>query len=89
MVSYIRLLGYSEKDMERYFNNPKALMPRIVRVSIGMYNTFEEVDRFLYSLNIIAMNKNYYIKKYEFQLNEKVTLIKCDFFIILFYKFVI
>ena len=61
----IRLLGYSEKDMERYFNNEKALMPGMVRASIGMYNTFEEIDRFLHSLKTIAMNKNYYLKKYE------------------------
>ncbi|MCT4620380.1 MAG: aminotransferase class V-fold PLP-dependent enzyme [Marinisporobacter sp.] len=60
-----RLLGYSEKDMAYYFDNQKALLPGMVRASIGMYNTFEEIDRLIYSLNTIVTNKNYYVKKYE------------------------
>lgn len=60
-----KLLGYSEKDMEYYFNNKEAPLPGMVRVSIGMYNTFEEVNRLIYSLNTIIMNKEHYFKKYE------------------------
>lgn len=60
-----RLLGYSEKNMAHYFKNQEALMPGMVRASIGMYNTFKEMDRLHNSLNIIAMNKDYYIEKYE------------------------
>lgn len=60
-----KLLGYSDKDMQYYFNNPNALLPGLVRASIGMYNTFEEVDKLIYSLNTIARNKNHYIRKYE------------------------
>lgn len=60
-----RLLGFTERDMEYYFKNPKALLPGMVRVSFGLYNNYYEIDRLIYALNRIVMNKNYYINKYS------------------------
>ena len=60
-----RLLGYSQKDMDYYFNHPDAILPGMVRMSIGMYNTFEEIDRFIDALKTIAENKNRYINEYD------------------------
>lgn len=60
-----KLLGYSQSDMTYFFNNPDALLPGMVRASIGMYNTYEEMDKFLNHLNEIAVNKDNYVKNYE------------------------
>lgn len=60
-----RLLGYSEKDMDYYFENKDADRPGIVRMSLGMYNTYGEIDILVNTLKAIAENKNFYIKKYE------------------------
>ncbi len=59
------LLGYSAKDMEALMKDPNSLFPGIVRVSFGLYNNFSEIDKFVYSLNQIAMNKKYYTDKYS------------------------
>lgn len=60
-----RLLGYSEKDMDYFFDNPDAHFPGIVRASLGIYNTCNEIDRFIYALKEIAGNKKYYVDKYS------------------------
>lgn len=60
-----RLLGYSEKDMDYYFENKGADFPGLVRISLGMYNTYEEINLLTGTLKVISGNKNYYIKKYE------------------------
>lgn len=59
------LLGYSAKDIENVMKDPKALFPGIVRISFGLYNNFDEIDKLIYFLNQIAMNKKYYIDKYS------------------------
>lgn len=60
-----RLLGYSEKDMDYYFENKDADFPGMVRISLGMYNTYEEINLLTKTLKAISRNKDYYIKKYE------------------------
>lgn len=60
-----RLLGLTERDMEYYFQNPEALRPGMVRVSFGLYNDYSEIDQLINALNIIAMNKIYYVNKYS------------------------
>ena len=59
-----KLLGYTAMDMNYFFDHPKAPLPGMVRASIGMYNTYEEIDRFLHGLNVIADNKKYYMDLY-------------------------
>ncbi len=39
--------------------------PGMVRISFGLYNSIEEIDKLVYFLNKIALNKKYYIDKYE------------------------
>ncbi len=39
--------------------------PGMVRISFGLYNSIEEIDKLVYFLNKIASNKKYYIDKYE------------------------
>lgn len=60
-----RLLGYTPKAMEALMNDPASRFPGIVRLSFGIYNTFSEIDKFIYFLNKIATNKDFYVKKYE------------------------
>ncbi|WP_242981237.1 aminotransferase class V-fold PLP-dependent enzyme [Ruminiclostridium sufflavum] len=60
-----KLLGYSPKEMEELMNDPDSLFPGIVRISFGLYNDYGEIDRLVYILNRIAVNKKYYIDKYN------------------------
>jgi cysteine desulfurase / selenocysteine lyase len=71
-----RLLGLSEKDMETYFKDAELPLPGIVRISFGLYNNYQEIDRLICALNTIASNKDYYVKKYEN--NKEVYRIKND-----------
>jgi cysteine desulfurase/selenocysteine lyase len=59
-----RLLGLSEEAMDQYFEDEDALLPGLVRVSFGFYNTYKEIDKFISMLHKIAENKDYYISKY-------------------------
>ncbi|KAJ52625.1 selenocysteine lyase/cysteine desulfurase [Clostridium tetanomorphum] len=36
-----------------------------VRLSFGLYNTFKEIDYFMYALNTIINNKQWYLNKYD------------------------
>lgn len=58
-----RLLGLSQSDMQYYFNHVDAPMPGMVRVSFGLYNTFEEIDKLIHTLLLISQNKEYFLKK--------------------------
>lgn len=68
-----RLLGLSEEDMDHYFEDDDALFPGMVRVSLGFYNNYKEIDRFLSILRRIAENKEYYINKYSNNLSSNQT----------------
>ena len=59
-----RLLGYSAQDMDEMMRDPKSIFPGIVRASFGIYNGFNEIDRFIAFLNQVALNKKYYVNKY-------------------------
>lgn len=48
-----RLLDISEKEAKEFLYNPKKLKPGMVRVSCGFYNTLEEIDELLNTLEII------------------------------------
>lgn len=68
-----RLLGLSEEDMNHYFEDDDALFPGMVRVSFGFYNNYNEIDKFISILRIIAENKEYYINKYSKDLSSNQT----------------
>ena len=59
-----RLLGYSQKDMEIFFKNEDIQFPGMVRASFGLYNNYNEIDRFVNCLAVISQNKDYFINKY-------------------------
>lgn len=64
-----QLLGLSESDMEYYFINTNVPLPGMVRVSFGIYNTFDEIDKFINTLYLISNNKEYFIDKYSDNVN--------------------
>jgi len=43
----------------------KDIQPGMVRISFGLYNTIDEIHKFLYAIKRITDNKDYYIKKYS------------------------
>lgn len=58
------LLKIPNEMVEKMAFTPKDLQPGMVRISFGLYNTIREVNAFLYAINSIVNNKDYYIKKY-------------------------
>lgn len=48
-----RLLGISNKERYNYMLNPNLITPGMIRTSIGLYNTEEEVDEFLNTVEYI------------------------------------
>jgi selenocysteine lyase/cysteine desulfurase len=68
-----RLLGLTERDMKRYFEDDDAVLPGMVRVSFGFYNNYSEIDTFLSVLRKIAKNKEYYISKYSKDLSLQIA----------------
>ncbi|ARC84615.1 beta-eliminating lyase family protein [Clostridium argentinense CDC 2741] len=67
-----KLLNASQKEIVRNMSLPKESYPGTVRISFGMYNTIDEINRLLYAIDEIALNRKYYIKKYR---NIKRTLL--------------
>lgn len=59
-----RLLGFSSEDMETYFEYPEEPKPGIVRVSFGLYNNRQEINKLFITLKNISENKTAYVKKY-------------------------
>lgn len=52
-----RLLHISKQEMEQHMANPTLPHPGMVRVSLGLYNTREEIDVFLNLLERIASSR--------------------------------
>ncbi|WP_040191617.1 aminotransferase class V-fold PLP-dependent enzyme [Clostridium culturomicium] len=59
-----RLLKLPDELIEQMAYIDKDLQPGMIRISFGLYNTLGEVNSFLYALNVITKNKDYYTKKY-------------------------
>ncbi len=59
-----RLLNLPKKLVEQMAYIEKDLQPGMIRISFGLYNTISEVNAFLFALNAIIKNKDYYNKKY-------------------------
>lgn len=60
-----RMLGLSNEDLCYYQKHPELPFPGLVRVSLGMYNTADEIDVFIKQLRCIVGNINKYKQKYE------------------------
>lgn len=61
-----RLLDTSKKELNKFIKNPGLPRPGMVRISFGLYNTYEEIDALVKALHIISRNKREYDKRYQF-----------------------
>lgn len=59
------LLKLSKEEVKAYIKDESRSRPGMVRISLGLYNTFQEIDRLAALLSCIVRNKKYYIDKYE------------------------
>jgi len=60
-----RLMEIDNETIKKYVNNPKLPKPGMVRVSFGIYNTFDEVDILIKLLRKVSQNRSYYLNKYK------------------------
>lgn len=66
-----KLLKMSEQDLHYYHTHEDAAVPGLVRVSLGLYNTRQEVELFLRTVRHISANRSYYCKKYQAALRDR------------------
>lgn len=59
-----KLLGFTQQELEYYHTHEDVIVPGLVRISFGLYNTFGEVDIFIDLLARIAHNPRRYIERY-------------------------
>jgi selenocysteine lyase/cysteine desulfurase len=59
------LLKLSKEEIKAYIEDETKTRPGMVRISLGFYNTFQEIDRLAALLECIVRNKKYYIDQYE------------------------
>lgn len=60
-----KLLHLSNQDLTYYQDHHNVPFPGLVRISLGLYNNCREINTLVYWLNLIAANKDYFIKKYS------------------------
>jgi selenocysteine lyase/cysteine desulfurase len=60
-----RLLGLSPEEMEYFFIHEDTPLPGMVRLSMGLYNTFDEVNQLIATLSDISRNREFYMNKYN------------------------
>lgn len=60
-----RLLKIPYSMIEEMTLVSKDIQPGMVRISFGLYNTIDEIHKFLYAIKRITDNKDYYIKRYS------------------------
>lgn len=59
-----KLLQISEQKLHFYHTHADAPVPGLVRISLGLYNTMQEVDLFLRTIRHIAADPAFYARKY-------------------------
>lgn len=62
-----RLLKISNEDVKKYRNCDKIRLPGMVRISFGLYNSTNEIDLFIYMLNKISLDTEFFKNKYRNQ----------------------
>jgi len=60
-----KLLKMTDKELAYYHKNVDVLVPGLVRISFGLYNTYDEINVLLELLTRVVKNKNYYNNKYK------------------------
>ena len=60
-----KLLGITNEELTMHIINPALQKPGMVRISYGLYNTFNEINLFINLLSKIVKNKTYYLNKYN------------------------
>lgn len=60
-----KLLQLTDADLEYYRQNHQAPFPGMVRMSLGLYNNFQEIDILVEKIKEIVGNKKDYQKKYK------------------------
>jgi hypothetical protein len=60
-----KLLKMTDKELAYYHQNVDVLVPGLVRISFGLYNTYDEINVLLELLTRVVKNKNYYNNKYK------------------------
>jgi cysteine desulfurase / selenocysteine lyase len=66
-----RLLNISQKQIESHFRDSSLPKPGMVRLSFGLYNNYDEIDRFIKMLSWISDNKNHYSREYRNRINKE------------------
>jgi cysteine desulfurase / selenocysteine lyase len=54
-----RLLNLSKNEIELYRNCPENQKPGLVRISFGLYNTYNEIDELINAIKKIVRNQNF------------------------------
>lgn len=60
-----KILNVSEEVIQQRIKDPNLPHPGMVRISFGMYNTSQEIDVLVNTLRNVAINKKYYLAKYD------------------------
>lgn len=77
-----KLLKITESELDYFHSHADAEVPGLVRISLGLYNTIQEVDLFLQTICRIAKDPALYSKKYQQALrrNPRCNQRQSDFF---------
>ncbi|MEG0133648.1 MAG: aminotransferase class V-fold PLP-dependent enzyme [Clostridium sp.] len=60
-----KLMKLPDYMIEELTLSEKSNRPGMVRISFGLYNTMDEVTVFLYAMNKITKNRDFYVNKYK------------------------
>jgi len=61
-----KLLNMSIEELEYFHKNHDVSVPGLVRISLGLYNNYYEIDILLEKLQQISRKLNYYQQKYKY-----------------------
>jgi len=60
-----RLLNITDEDLDYYKDHHEQPLPGLVRISLGLYNTYHEIDILLDAVDWIVRNKKMCMEKYQ------------------------
>lgn len=61
-----KLMRIPRNEIRKRIKNPSLPHPGMVRLSFGIYNTYEEIDVLVHKLYEISTNKNLYLERYGY-----------------------
>ncbi len=65
-----KILNIPDEDIDSHRNSSHQSRPGLVRISLGLYNTKEEIDILVQMLKKIVENSDYYLRKYAEQIPD-------------------